>query len=333
MNIVLYAVIVLFWGTTWIGIKLQLGSVDPAVSVAYRFLLAAVCMFAWTGIRGLPMRFPPRSHLRLALVGLLMYCGNYVLFYYCSEHLVSGLVSIIFCLSVGFNILGGRLFLKRPVSRTVALGALAGVLGLALVFGNDIAHTKASAELLTGVLLGLGATLLFSLGNIASSWNQRGGLPIVQSTAWSMLYGGLFTTLGCLAAGSSFTVEPSFRYVAGLVYLSVCGSAIAFVTYLTLLSRIGPDRAAFATVAFPVVSLSLSTVFEGYRWSALAVLGVLIVLAANAAILAGPQLRYFQRRLTSIRTPSDGTGTRAGETGAAPESEPGHGRSAPPSRP
>ncbi|WP_189947402.1 DMT family transporter [Streptomyces alanosinicus] len=312
MNIVLYAVIVLFWGTTWIGIKLQLGSVDPAVSVAYRFLLAALCMFIWTGVRKLPMRFPVRSHLRLALVGLLMYSVNYVLFYYCSEHLVSGLVSIIFCLSVGFNILNGRIFLKRPISRTVVLGAIAGVVGLAMVFGDDIAHTKASSGLLTGVLLGLGATLLFSFGNITSSWNQsQGGLPVVQSTAWSMLYGGLFTTIGCLFAGNSFTVEPSFKYVAGLVYLSVCGSAIAFVTYLTLLSRIGPDRAAFATVAFPVVSLSLSTVFEHYRWNALAVLGVLVVLVANAFILAGPQLRALLGRL------SPGSGTRTAGAAAA----------------
>ncbi|GHI08481.1 hypothetical protein AQI88_04945 [Streptomyces cellostaticus] len=325
MNIVLYAVIVLFWGTTWIGIKLQLGSVDPAVSVAYRFLLAAVCMFIWTSARKLPMRFPLRSHLRLALVGLLMYSANYVLFYYCSEHLVSGLVSIIFCLSVGFNIINGRIFLKRPISRTVVLGSVAGVLGLALVFGDDIAHTKASSDLLTGVLLGLGATLLFSFGNIASSWNQTsGGLPIVQSTAWSMLYGGAFTSIGCLVAGNSFTVEPSFRYVAGLVYLSVCGSAIAFVTYLTLLSRIGPDRAAFATVAFPVVSLSLSTVFEDYHWNVLAVLGVLVVLAANANILAGPRLRTALGRLL----PGSASGTADAatrESSAVPESGPGRG--------
>ncbi|MFG2886189.1 DMT family transporter [Streptomyces sp. NPDC048297] len=254
-----------------------------------------------------------------------MYSVNYVLFSYCSEHLVSGLVSIIFCLSVGFDILNGRIFLKRPVSRTVVLGALAGVLGLALVFANDIAHTKASSGLVTGVLLGLGATLLFSFGNIASSWNQSsGGLPVVQSTAWSMLYGGLFTTIGCLIAGNSFTVEPSFRYVAGLVYLSVCGSAIAFVTYLTLLSRIGPDRAAFATVAFPVVSLSLSTVFEDYRWSALSVLGVLVVLAANAVILAGPQLRALLGRLFPGLAAREAAGP-AEERQAVPESGPGRG--------
>ncbi|MGW0131560.1 DMT family transporter [Streptomyces sp. NPDC003299] len=328
MNIVLYAVIVLFWGTTWIGIKLQLGSVDPAVSVAYRFLLAALCMFVWTTVRRLPMRFTARSHLRFALVGLLMYSTNYVLFYYCSQHLVSGLVSIIFCLSVGFNIINGRIFLKRPISRTVVLGALAGLCGLAMVFADDIAGTKAGSGLVTGLLLGLGATLLFSFGNIASSWNQaRAGLPVVQSTAWSMLYGGLFTSLGCLLAGNSFTVEPSFKYVAGLVYLSVFGSAIAFVTYLTLLARIGPDRAAFATVVFPLVSLSLSTVFEDYHWSLLAVLGVLVVLSANAVILGGPHLKAALGRLRpgGGDAGANGAAVPAGEQAAVPESGPGRG--------
>ncbi len=324
MNFVLYLVIVLFWGTTWIGIKLQLGHVDPAVSVAYRFLLAAVCMFVWTGVRRLPMRFPVRAHLRFALVGLLMYSTNYVLFYYCSDHLASGLVSIIFCLSVGFNIINGRIFLKRPVSMTVVLGALTGVVGLVLVFADDITAAKASSGLLTGVLLGLGATVLFSFGNIASSWNQTSaGLPVVQSTAWSMLYGGVFTSVGCLVAGNSFTIEPSFRYVAGLGYLSVCGSAIAFVTYLTLLSRIGPERAAFATVLFPLISLSLSTVFENYHWKPLAVLGVLVVLAANAVILGGPQLRraYARTRPGALPSPASATApaaapqTREGERG------------------
>lgn len=299
MNLLLYAVIVLLWGTTWIAIKLQLGSVDPAVSVAYRFLLATVFMFGWAGVRRLPMRFSPREHLRFALVGVLMYSTNFVLFYHCSRYLVSGLVSIIFCLSVGFNIINGRIFLERPVSVTVLSGALAGAAGLAMVFADELGATEASSGLLTGVLLGLAGTLLFSLGNVVSSWNQSvARLPVVQSTAWGMLYGGLFTTVGCLVAGRSFTVEPSVRYLTGLVYLSLFGSAIAFVVYLTLLSRIGPDRAAFATVVFPLVSLSLSTIFEHYRWHVLSLLGVLVVLLANAVILGGPHLRAALRRRT-----------------------------------
>jgi drug/metabolite transporter (DMT)-like permease len=291
VNVLLYSVIVLLWGSTWIGIKLQLGSVDPAVSVAYRYILAAICMFVWCAARRLPIRFGRRSHLWFALVGLLMYSTNYVLFYYCSQYLVSGLVSIIFCLSVVFNIANGYLFLKRPISRSAVLAAVIGMVGLSLVFGGQIAAAGKSQGIFAGVLLGLGATLLFSFGNIVSSRNQRDGLPVVQGTAWSMCYGAIFTTVGSLALGAHFTIEPSARYLVGLLYLAVFGSAIAFVAYLTLLGRIGPDRAAYATVVFPIVSLTLSTIFEGYHWTLLALFGVLLVLAANAVILGEARLR------------------------------------------
>jgi drug/metabolite transporter (DMT)-like permease len=287
--VLLFGLIVLIWGSTWIGIKLELGTVNAAVSVAYRFLLAAVIMLLWAGVRRLPMRFPRSAHLRFALTGLLQYSVNYVLFYYSSEHLVSGLVSIVFATSVAFNILNSYLFLKRPVSVRVACAAVAGLLGLVLVFSDQI-HTG-SGDVLAGMLLGLGGTVSFSLGNIVSAKSQQAGLPVVQSTAWSMLYGGVFTTVGCLAAGCHFEIQTSARYLLGLFYLAVFGSAVAFVAYLTMLRRIGPERAGYATVVFPLVSLTISTIFESYHWTVLPVLGVLVVLAANGVILFRPGAR------------------------------------------
>jgi drug/metabolite transporter (DMT)-like permease len=216
--------------------------------------------------------------------------------------MVSGLVSIVFALSVGCNIINGALFLGRRVKPSVVVAALVGVLGLVLVFWEEIINAGGSTAIALGVLLGVAGTLSFSFGNIASSKSQQFGLPIVPATAWSMLYGGLFTTIGCLVTGQKFTLELSVPYLAGLVYLAVFGSAIAFVAYLTLLGQIGPDRAAFATVMFPLVSLTLSTVFEGYRWTVPALLGVVLVLAANATMLVGPQLRIAARRLITSRT-------------------------------
>lgn len=300
--LLLFVLVVLLWGSTWIGIKLQLGSVAPAVSVAYRFLLAAACMFAWCAARRTPLRFPGRTHLQFALVGVLQYCVNYVLFYYSSERMASGLVSIVFALSVGCNIVNGALFLGRKVKLPVVIAALVGVLGLILVFWEEISNAGGSRAITLGVLLGVAGTVSFSFGNIVSSKNQQAGLPVVPATAWSMLYGGLFTTVGCLVTSQEFTLELSARYLAGLVYLAVFGSAIAFVAYLTLLGRIGPERAAFATVVFPLVSLTLSTVFEDYRWTVPAFLGVALILAANAVILGGPQLRAAAHTITGGRS-------------------------------
>ena len=293
--VVLFTLIVLLWGSTWIFIKLQLGSVAPAVSVAYRFLLAAACIFAWCAAGRIRLRFPAWAHLRFALVGLLQYCVNYVLVYYSSEHLVSGLVSIIFSLSIACNIVNGYLFLGRRVQPSVVLAALAGVFGLVLVFWDEIVAAGGGGVIVLGVSLAFGGALSFSFANIISTKNQQAELPVVPATAWSMLYGGLLTTVGCVITGQEFTVELSTRYLISLGYLAVCGSAIAFVAYLTLMGKIGPDRAAFAPVVFPLVSLTLSTLFEGYQWSVLALFGAALILVANAAILAGPQLRAALR--------------------------------------
>jgi drug/metabolite transporter (DMT)-like permease len=288
MSLLLFCIIVLIWGSTWIAIKKQLGTVDPAVSVAYRFLLAAVLMLAWTTLRRLPMRFTRSSHVRFMLIGLLQYAVNYVFFYYASSHMVSGLVSVVFAISVVFNIANSRLFLKRPVSARVVGAACGGLLGLFLVFATQITSSGGSGSTLVGISLGLAGTLSFSLGNIVSAKAQNADLPIVQTTAWSMLYGAIFTSLGCLVTDRHFSISFSPTYMISLFYLAIFGSAVAFIAYLTLLHRIGPERAGYATVIFPVVSLAISTIYEGYHWTALSVIGALLVIAANGVILLKP---------------------------------------------
>ena len=106
-------------------------------------------------------------------------------------------------------------------------------------------------------------------------------LPTLPATAWGMLYGALTAALLALVMDVPWTFEPTFRYVASLVYLSLLGSVIAFAAYLTLLQRVGAAPTAFVGVATPVIALLLSTLFEGYRWTPVAVAGVLLAVAGN----------------------------------------------------
>jgi drug/metabolite transporter (DMT)-like permease len=88
-------------------------------------------------------------------------------------------------------------------------------------------------------------------------------------------------TVGSLVAGLPFALEPGPRYLGALLYLAIPGSVIGFTAYLTLVGRIGPERAAYCTVLFPIVALAVSTLFEGYQWSFLAVVGLVLVVAGN----------------------------------------------------
>ena len=136
------------------------------------------------------------------------------------------------------------------------------------------------------MILSLVSVISASLGNILSARNQRNGLPVIQTNAFGMAYGALFMFVLAAVNGPSFTFDPSFSYVISLLYLALFGSVIAFSAYLTLLGRIGADRAAYVTVLFPVISLSLSTLFEGMTWDPPQLAGVVLVLVGNAIVLA-----------------------------------------------
>jgi drug/metabolite transporter (DMT)-like permease len=285
-NLLLYATTVLIWGSTWLVITFQLGTVNPILSVAYRFTLASVLLLVYARLRKSNLRFSARQHLFFGLQGVLLFSLNYLLVYLAEQRLTSGLVAVIFSMLVFMNILIGALFLGTPVRRNVVFGALIGLVGISLVFLPELKAFSLQDSGFVGLLLSLVGTLFASLGNIVSARNQREGLPVIQTNAFGMGYGAILMVIFALVAGVPFTFETTPAYIISLLYLAVFGSVIAFGAYLTLLGRIGADRAGYASLLFPIVALGLSTLFEGYQWSTAAVIGVLLVLAGNFLVLS-----------------------------------------------
>ncbi len=284
-NLLFYFATVLIWGSTWIGIKLQLGRVEPMVSVGYRFTLAALLLLLWCGFRRLPMRFSPTEHLFIAMQGTFLFALNYLLFYLAELYVTSGLAAVIFSLILLMNMINGAIFLRSPIDTKVVAGGLLGLVGIVLVFQPEISSFTLENHGLRGVLLCLGATLLASVGNILSARNQKRGLPVVQTNAYGMAYGAMLMLVLSLCTGKSFELDVSVAYLGSLIYLSVFGSIIAFGCYLSLIGNIGADRAAYATLLFPLVALAISTVWENYQWSPMAVAGVGLILSGNLLML------------------------------------------------
>ncbi len=284
-NALLYVVTVLIWGSSWLAIKYQLGSVDPMVSVAYRFLLASAISWLYCRFSGRLMRYSLRDHGFMFLQGASLFALNYWLFYLSELTLTSGLAAVIFSTIVVMNMMNGVLFLKNRLELRVVLGAGIGLFGIIVVFWPEVTDFESGSENLFAVSLAVLATLLASVGNIASARNQRKGIPVVQANTFGMTYGALLMLVLSEATGREFTFEVTLPYVSSLVFLSVFASIIAFWTYLTLLGRVGVERAAYATLFFPLVALGFSTVFEDYQWTASAGIGILLILAGNLLIL------------------------------------------------
>ena len=285
----LYTIVVLIWGSSWYGIEQQLGLVAPQVSLAYRFLLSAVILIGFCALTRRSLRFPGRVVLLMAVQGMCLFCGNYILFYFAGSHLVSGLLAVCFSTMSMMNILNLALFFRQKIDGRAFVAALIGLTGLCLVFYPELAGSGLGSEPALGLGLSLLATYLASLGNMVSVRLKALEIPVIQSNTVGMSFGALFCVGFALAAGASFNYDPRPAYTVSLIGLALFATVIGFGCYLHLVQRIGAARAAYTSVMFPIVALTLSTFLEGYTWSPLAGVGFALVMSGNLLVLWRPR--------------------------------------------
>ena len=284
-NFILYVIPAFIWGSTWLAITFQLGVVDPLVSVFYRFLLAAIILFVYCSMIKMNLKYNAKQHLFMVLQGVFLFGINYWLVYLAEVHLKSGLVAVVFSTIIFLNIFNGFIFLKSKIRLNVLISALIGFVGIILVFKDELLSFNFSSEKSLGLILSFLSVITASIGNILSAYNQKNKLPVVQTNAYGMFYGSLLMLLLVFITGTPVIFDTSFGYIGSLIYLAIFGSIIAFYSYLTLLGKIGADRAAYVTLVFPIIALLLSTFFEEYTWSLFALLGVVLITAGNFLML------------------------------------------------
>lgn len=273
------------WGSTWIAITFQLGSVAVEASVAYRFLLASAIAFVVCLLRGYPLRFSGAQHAWIAVQGMLMYSLSYVAVYYAEKYIVSGLVAVAYSVSPLLNLVMMRFLFGTPVSARVAMGGVMGVIGIVLVFWPEFSRFEEGGDPALGAALALLSVLISNVGSMAAQRSHHLQLPLWPTMAWGMLYGSVLTIAYALAMGKPLGFEWSVPYVGALIYLAVAGSILAFWSYLTLLGRIGAARAGYVGVMVPILALVISSIFEGFQWTWLALAGVAVSVAGNVIIL------------------------------------------------
>jgi drug/metabolite transporter (DMT)-like permease len=286
MTAFLFAILIVSWGFSWYAIKLQLGVVPPEVSVCYRFALAALVLWAGLALTGRLQRAQWADHRRFALMGLFLFGLNFMAMYEATHYISSGVVAVLFSTASVFNVANQWIWLGQRPKPRILLGATLGVAGIGLVFAREVIHLGATQGTALGVLLALAGTLSFSIGNIISTRLKAARVDMPNTVARGMTYSSAYFAIYTLIRGDSFGFDFSASYILSLAYLAVIGSVLAFLAYLSLIGRVGADRAAYATVFFPLVALGVSTVFEGYEWTGVALVGLGLILLGNIVIFA-----------------------------------------------
>jgi drug/metabolite transporter (DMT)-like permease len=275
-----FLLVTLIWGSTWIVIRDQIGVVPPTWSVTYRFIIAAAAMFAYAALSGASLRIGREGHILALLFGIPQFFLNFNFVYAAEHYVTSGLVAVVFAMLLVPNSALSWLFLKHRMSGRFLAGSAVAVAGVALLFVQELRAGAAPAD---RVLLGIGLTILgmlsASVANIMQATERLRARPVSAMLAWGMTYGVAANALTAFLLYGPPTIEYRVGYWAGLAYLGLLASALSFTFYFGIIRAIGPAKAAYSSVLVPILAMALSTAFEGYHWSRLAVAGGVLALA------------------------------------------------------
>lgn len=283
------AICSLIWGTTWYAITLQLGVVDPSASVAYRFAIAAACLFLFCWLRKEPIALTKPQHIAVFGQGLLTFSIQYSMVYEAEQHIASAVVAVIFAGLAFANLVLFRVLLGQKADWRAWLGAGLGVLGVGAMFIAELRRAGGGEEAMVGLIVAVVAMIIAASGNLAAWKAQKEGAPVLSSVAWAMAYGSGLVFLYGLVTGVPFTFEMTASYIGSLLYLSIFGSVIAFALYFMLARAKGYALASYISAITPPIALGMSVIFEDARFGWEAVLGIALVLGGQILLIRAPK--------------------------------------------
>ncbi|MGH1485178.1 MAG: DMT family transporter [Cellvibrionaceae bacterium] len=306
MNSVFFLTTVFIWGTTWIAIHWQLGSVEPLISIFYRFAIAAVLFLPVLLLLGKLQNTRIRDHLFFVLQGLCLFSLNYICFYTASQYIISGLIAVIFASAILFNALNQWLIWQRKPSLFIYIAGVLGISGLVILFWEQLLSAHESHNIIYGIIYSIVGTYLFSLGNMVSLRNSTQHIQPWTSNAYGMIYGTLILLFIIWLLDIPWGWDERPLYWGSLLYLSIPGSILGFTIYLALVARIGANQAAYTTVLFPVVALTISTFLEGYIWGYKEGVGLtLVIIGVLFAIKGDYLLKIVLSLITNKKSVAD----------------------------
>ncbi|MBX7541435.1 DMT family transporter [Qipengyuania sphaerica] len=287
-NLAAFLLVSVIWGGTWLVIRDQISTVPASWSITWRFIVAALGMFALARFRGEPLGLP-REGWRWALaLGLFQFCLNFSFVYNAEKFITSGLVAVMFALLVVPNAILGKVVLGQRITGAFVIGSSIAAVGVAMLFAQEYRASPATlAEVLTGAGLTVGGILAASAANIVQAMEGAKRQPLLTLLAWSMVTGVLLNAVFAFATQGPPQFDTRPGYSLGILYLGLAGSVITFPLYYGLVRKVGAGQAAYSSVIVPIVAMVLSTLFEGFVWGPLPAAGAAITLIGMVVAMRG----------------------------------------------
>jgi drug/metabolite transporter (DMT)-like permease len=282
----IFLLLCLFWGTTWLGIKLSLATIPPVFGVAIRFAASAALLLLLARLRGEAVPRCGATHLRLAVVGALSFCASYLLVYIGEQWISSGLTAIIFATFPFYIAILAHFGLPDERLGVLKLAGVAlGFTGVYVLFRRELAGGGDSP---LGILMILGASLASAVSNVLGKrLLLRNDVPLVMFNGLSMLYGNVLVWIIWLLAERRTPDRWTAEGVLATLYLVVFGTVISFIAYYWLLKRVDTTRVAMLTFITPIVAMIAGWMFLRESVSPSLLAGAALVLLGVFGTWAG----------------------------------------------
>jgi drug/metabolite transporter (DMT)-like permease len=281
-----FCIFTAIWGSTWIVIRGQLGTVPPQWSVTYRFVVAAFAMAALARWKGESLGIGRKGILTAIFLGFTQFCVNFNAVYLAERHITSGVVATVFALLlIPASLLGWAFLGHKPTTR-FAWGSLIAVAGIVLLFVHEIReHPADSRQIVAGIALTLVGMVGAAIANVWQARPEVRRFQLFPLLAWSMAAGALIDGLIAVAMTGPPQFDARPEYWLGVLYLSLFASVLTFSLYYPVVRRIGPAKASYSSVIVPIIAMGFSTAIEHYRWTGLTIAGAVLALGGMAAAL------------------------------------------------
>jgi len=285
------------WGSTWLFIKLGLADLPPLTFAGIRFLVASLILSALILARGVRWPRSRRDWSLIAIVGLLQFTLNYGLVFWGEQYIPSGLAAVLQSTFPAFGLVIAHLYLpyERLTTRKV-IGVLMGVVGLAIIFSNQL--TIAGHLALLGSVALVASAFFGAYSNVLVKAYAREIDPQVLA-AGQMIFGfPPLLIIGIATEGNPFRFHWTMTAVISLAYLVVVGSVIAFALYYWLVRHMEVTKTMLIALVTPVVAVLLGMIVlhEKLNWR---------LFVGAACIISGIGLIVWRNRQKTVSTSED----------------------------
>ena len=276
--------IYLVWGSTYLAIRYAIESIPPLVTAAIRHTTAGLVLLGWAYARG--FRFRLRYWKGALVLGLLFFVIGHGTLHWAEQYVNSGLAALLIATEPLFILVIGSFLGTERINWKNGLGLFLGLAGVFLLTGRDLWDHSSLAVGIAAVLVGSAS---WSLGVCFSARLRLPEEPVARA-ALPVICGGLLLLAVAVASGETRALHwsnVSARSVAGLAYLIIFGSIVAFTAYTWLLQRVAPTLVATHTYVNPVVAMLLGWLLPAEPLTARLILAALAILAAIVLIQQG----------------------------------------------